>query len=87
MVWSNAAPGSHSLTAQATDNQGVTFTSRAAEVFVSKGGGSLVSKFEFPPAQTDLAAEGMADWTHWGLARANSFDHRSGATNRISDAT
>jgi hypothetical protein len=63
----------------------VTFVSLAADVFVSTGGGSLIAAFDFPSPQIDLAAEGTVDWTHWGLARANSFDHRGGATTRISD--
>src|SRR5437867_4167742 len=73
--------------ARPTDNKGVTYTSRASDVFVSLGGGLLVASADFPPAQDDLGEEGVVDWTHWGLARAKSFDHRSGATTRISDAT
>jgi hypothetical protein len=64
----------------------VSFSSRASEVFLTAGGGSLIVTSAFPTAQVDLPAEGLVDWTHWGLARANSFDHKSGAAIRISDA-
>jgi len=86
LVWSNATLGSHVLTVRATDNKGVSFTSRAADVFISTGGGLLAASSAFPAAQVDLDAEGPVDWTHWGLTRANSFDHRNGATTRISNA-
>jgi len=71
---------------RATDNRGVSFTSRPAEVFLGPGGGSLVVTSAFPQAQIDLSAEGTEDWTHWGLSTANSFNHKSGAAIRISNA-
>jgi len=40
LVWSNAAPGSHSLTAQSTDDRGVTFTLLPAAAFVINSAGS-----------------------------------------------
>ena len=87
LVWSDATLGSHRLSARATDDKGVTFTSQAVDVFVGVGGGSLAASSAFPSAQVDLAAEGFVDWTHWGLSTANSFNHRNGATTRISNAT
>lgn len=86
-VWTNAPPGSHRLTARATDDRGVTFTARPVDVFVSLGGGSLGVTSAFPAAQIDLPAEGLMDWTHWGLSKANSFDHRAGASTRLSNVT
>jgi hypothetical protein len=35
----------------------------------------------------DLSAEGTADWTHWGTANKNSFDHKNIATSLLSDFT
>ena len=35
----------------------------------------------------DLSAEGTADWTHWGAANKNSFDHKNIATSLITDFT
>jgi hypothetical protein len=86
MVWTNPTIGIHSLVVRATDNRGLSFSSRAAEVFLTPGGGSLIVTSAFPSAQVDLPAEGFVDWAHWGLARANSFDHKSEATVRISNA-
>jgi hypothetical protein len=86
LVWSNATVGSHSLSVRATDNKGVAFTSQAADVFVSNGGGLLVGAGAMPPQQADLTAEGLVDWTHWGLTSGNSFNHRSGASTRIANA-
>jgi hypothetical protein len=35
----------------------------------------------------DLTVEGTADWAHWGLTAASSFDHLSGVTSQISNYT
>jgi hypothetical protein len=86
-TWTNVPPGSHVITARATDNLGATFTSRGVEIFVTTGGGALVASSAFPPAQLDLSAEGALDWTHWGLSKSVSFDHRIGATTRVANAT
>ena len=40
-----------------------------------------------PQATLNLTAEGTADWAHWGLVSSNSFDHKSGVTQKISDFT
>ena len=87
MVWSNATLGSHRLAARAIDNRGLAFTSRVAQVFVTIGGGTLITSSAFPPAQLDLSTEGLTDWTHWGLTKANSFNHLSGANTRIANVT
>jgi hypothetical protein len=55
-------------------------------VFVSLGSGLLVGSATLPPAQVDLTAEGLVDWTHWGLTTGNSYNHRGGASIRISNA-
>jgi hypothetical protein len=49
------------------------------------GGGSLTGSFANIPASVDLNAEGTADWAHWGTSSANSFDHKSTSSQRISN--
>ena len=39
------------------------------------------------PANVNLATEGTADWAHWGLTSANSFNHKNGVTQQISNYT
>ena len=39
------------------------------------------------PASVDLSLEGNADWAHWGLIDASSFNHKSGVNRLISDLT
>jgi hypothetical protein len=49
----------------------------------SDSGGSLSCSCAVAPAAVDLTAEGVVDWTHWGLSSASSFDHKSGVAARI----
>ena len=86
-LWTNAAVGSHSITARATDNRGTTFTSLAKTVFVTTGGGFLRGRLATPPPTVNLSVEGRTDWAHWGLNNALSFNHRSGVPQRINDIT
>ncbi|HXG68502.1 MAG TPA: Ig-like domain-containing protein [Blastocatellia bacterium] len=36
-------------------------------------------------SMVDLTAEGAIDWAHWGLNSVNSFDHKAGASQPISN--
>ncbi|HRJ89227.1 MAG TPA: hypothetical protein PLN05_10945, partial [Pyrinomonadaceae bacterium] len=65
----------------ATDE--VTVTVNAAG-----GSGSLsVTSAVTPTGAVDLSAEGTADWAHWGLTSAGSFNRKSGVTQQISNYT
>jgi len=86
-TWNSAPAGYHVLSAVATDNSANFSTSMPVEIFVNSSGGSLSGSNAVPPATLDLTAEGTADWAHWGLVSSNSFDHKSGVTQKISDFT
>lgn len=49
--------------------------------------GSLTAVSSSPPASVNLTAEGTADWTHWGLSGASSFNRKSGVSPQISNYT
>jgi len=52
------------------------------------GSGSLSVNSATPPANVDLSSEGTADWAHWGLTGAGSFNQKSGVTpQKISNFT
>ncbi len=51
------------------------------------GAGSLSVSSASPPTNVDLSAEGTADWAHWGLTSASSFNHKNGTTQQISNYT
>jgi hypothetical protein len=86
-TWNSAPAGYHVLTAVATDNSADFSTSMPVEIFVNNSGGSLSGGNAVPPATLDLTVEGTADWAHWGLVSSNSFDHKSGVAQKISDIT
>src|SRR5712692_1227285 len=86
-TWNSVPAGYHVLTAVATDNSANFSTSMPVEIFVNSSGGSLSGSNAVPPATLDLTAEGTADWANWGLVSSNSFDHKSGVTQKISDFT
>ena len=48
---------------------------------------SLSASWAVTPADVDLSAEGTSDWAHWGLNTADSFDHKGGVVQQISDYT
>ncbi len=68
ITWA-AAPGSHALTAKATDNAGNSKISAAVAIGVFTGGGELGGTATPPAfgARFDLTALGTSDWAHWGL--------------------
>ncbi len=85
MVWSNAPPGDHLLCAVATDDGGLTYTSRPVEIFISTNRGSLIGSVATAPGVVDLTADGNLDWAHWGLGDSSGFDHKSGVAQQISN--
>src|SRR5713101_7300439 len=86
-TWNSVPAGDHVLTAVATDNSADFSTSMPVEIFVNSSGGGLSGGSAVPPSTVDLTTEGTADWAHWGLVSSNSFDHKSGVTQQISDIT
>ncbi len=84
-LWTNAPVGEHSITAVATDNAGETNSSDSIILFVYSNQGSLSAVEATPGATIDLAAEGSADWAHWGVFTTASFDHKSGVPQQISN--
>jgi hypothetical protein len=39
------------------------------------------------PSTLNLTTEGTADWAHWGLTDASSFDHKANVVQQISNVT
>jgi hypothetical protein len=64
----------------ATDDLTVT-------VNTNSGGGSLSGTLSAVPANVNLSSEGTADWAHWGLTSATSFNRKNNATQQISNYT
>src|SRR5439155_23514973 len=85
LVWSNAPAGDFLLRAIATDNSGLTCTSRPVEIFVNTNGGSLSASAASVPSEVDLTPGGNVDWAHWGLGSSGGFDHKSGVAQQISN--
>ena len=77
--------GYHSLTAIATDNEGVSVSSPPVDIFVNGFGGSLTGSTIKPPNPVNLTLEGTIDWGHWGLMSSNDFTHKAGVTQQISN--
>ena len=73
--------GSDSGTLIATDDVSFTVNPSAG------GNGTLAVSGAQPPANLSLSTEGTADWTHWGLTSATSFDRKSGVTQQIGNYT
>ena len=81
----------YSVTFAATDDAGagqtteqtITVTVNAAGV----GGGALNGSAVAPPSVVNLTTEGTADWSHWGLSSASSFNHKAGVTSQIGNYT
>lgn len=86
-VVSNLPGGAYSFVALATDNAGLSITSFPARVFMTTGGGMLSGSVATSPSNLDLTTEGTLDWAHWGLASANSFDHKTGVSEWIPNVT
>src|SRR5262249_24651089 len=87
LTWSNAPVGDYLLRAVATDNAGLSYTSKPVEIFINTMGGFLSGTFVAIPGSEDLTADGMSDWAHWGLGGSGGFDRKLGVPQRISNAT
>jgi len=83
--WANVPRGVYTVRASATDNAGVTSSSRPVKIFVYGTQGTQTNSVEPAPASVDLTAEGSADWTHWGLVSNTSFDHKRLVQQKISN--
>jgi hypothetical protein len=83
----NSVAGAYRLTAVATDNGGAKRTSRPIDLFVHGNGGTLIGSSTTAPSSTDLTGEGTADWAHWGLNSATSFDRKAGVTPQVGALT
>src|SRR5206468_8616421 len=80
-----APPGHYILTVRATDDSGASHTSNPVEVFGYTDGGLLSGSLAVSPTSLILSAEGTHDWAHWGLTTGNSFDHKSGVLQQITN--
>ena len=85
--WAATKVGPLALTAVATDNGGLMTTSAPVTIFVTTNGGSLGGSVLAPTNTVDLTADGTRDWAHWGLTNADSFDHKAGVAQAISNFT
>ena len=83
LTWTGVPLGHYFLKAAATDNGGARSFSRPVEVFVYGPAGSLAGTVSTPPFQVDLTSEGTADWAHWGLSSADSFDRKGNVPQQI----
>ncbi len=86
-TWSSVPRGRYTLTAQATDNAGLTSYSQPVEVFVYGSGGGQTNAVAPSPSTVDLTSEGTADWVHWGLITNASFDYKALVNRKISNFT
>src|SRR5205823_6855734 len=84
-TWTNAPAGDHLLTAVATDNAGLSYTSKPVEIFINTNGGALIGSVASVPYEVDLTAAGNLDWAHWGFGGSDGFDHKSGVAQQISN--
>jgi hypothetical protein len=84
-TWSNVPRGRYKLTAYATDNLGVTSCAPPVQIFVYGTGGQQTGNIAAPAATVDLTSDGTADWTHWGLVTAASFDYKALVQRKISN--
>ncbi|HMU32784.1 MAG TPA: peptidoglycan DD-metalloendopeptidase family protein [Pyrinomonadaceae bacterium] len=72
-----------------TGDDGALSASDDLTVTVNPAGaaGSLSASSAVSPANVNLSAEGTADWAHWGISNASSFNHKNGVTQQISNFT
>ena len=62
-----------------SDSETITIT------LSNEGSSEMLGSLSTPPSSVDLSGAGAADWAHWGLTGASSFDHRSTGGSQISD--
>jgi hypothetical protein len=86
-VWTNVALGIYSVSVSVTTDIGQTNITDPAVVIVHTNTGFLsVSAAEMSGA-TNLTAAGIADWAHWGLYWASTFNHKAGVQSQIGNYT
>jgi hypothetical protein len=51
----------------------------------STASGNLSGSLSLPSTTQNLTALGTADWAHWGLTTATTYNHKSGVTAQISN--
>jgi RHS repeat-associated protein len=49
------------------------------------GSGTLSGSSAASSGQVNLTTQGTADWAHWGLNTASSFNHKAGVTSQIAN--
>ena len=82
----SATLGTYPLTISATS--GSLTHAVVVNVIVTSGAAGLLSGSMAPSTGSqNLAQTGTSDWAHWGLTAPNSFDHKSGVTQQISNLT
>ena len=76
-------------TLRLTASDGTLAASDDIIVTVTNGSSNtgLLSVGTGTPANVNLTTEGTADWAHWGLTSVNSFNHKNGVTQQISNFT
>ena len=79
----------YSVTFAATDDGGAGLTTKQTITLAvnAAGGGALNGSGVAAPSTVNLTTEGTADWAHWGLSSASSFNHKAGVTSQISNFT
>ena len=79
----------YSVTFAASDDGGAGLvTEKTITVTVNAaGGGALNGSGVTAPSTVNLTSEGTADWSHWGLSSASSFNHKAGVTSQIGNIT
>jgi hypothetical protein len=87
LTWNPGSRGHYELTATATDNLGVTTSSRPVDVFVHGTDGAQTNAVAIAPAAVNLTVAGESDWAHWGLATNTSFNYKAAVPRQISAFT
>ncbi len=79
--------GSYPLTITAASGS-LTHTTNVTLTVTAVGvGGTLAGSLGSPSGVQQLTLLGTADWAHWGLSAATSYNHKAGVTPQISNYT
>jgi hypothetical protein len=82
-----SAAGTYVLRLTADDSALSSIDDVIITVNSPSSGGLLNGSFGIPSGPINLSTEGVLDWAHWGLTDPNSFNHKSGVTQNISNFT